>query len=405
MSELTIVVALLAAAAVVLLVLLLARSARQEQALREQLGQVSVALAQAQKESALQVSGQLGPVFEGFQRSIADLGARLQGGQASTGESLRQGLEEARRTLQSQLEGLVGAVNTQLAQSQKNLGEQFQGATQVFGELKGQLGHVAEMATRMEKLGREIDELQGILKAPKLRGLLGEASLEEFLRQVLPQGCYEMQYRFADGLAVDAVIRLREHIVPIDAKFPLESFQRLQATSEEGARKSARREFERSVKARIDEIASKYIRPGEGTFDFALMFVPAEAVYYEVIIRDEGTADSGGLLAYATALRVVPVSPNSFYAYLATILTGLKGMQVEARAREIQLELGRLQQELAHFGEVFRLVGKHVGDAHRKFEEAERLGGRLTDRVAALTGGETAAVEAGERGALPRSPG
>jgi DNA recombination protein RmuC len=195
----------------------------------------------------------------------------------------------------------------------------------VFGELKGQLGQVAEMATRMESLGREIEELQGILKAPKLRGNMGEASLEEFLRQVLPPGAFEIQHRFAGGQAVDAVIRLRDHLVPVDAKFPLESFQRMVGAEDDTARKTARKEFEKSVKGRIDEIADKYIRPGEGTFEFALMYIPAENVYYEVIIKDENLGDQGSLLAYATSRRVVPVSPNSFFAYLSTIATGLKG--------------------------------------------------------------------------------
>lgn len=151
---------------------------------------------------------------------------------------------------------------------------------------------------------------------------------------MLPPSFWETQYRFADGQVVDAVIRLRGHLVPVDAKFPLESFQRMVAAEDDVARKAARKEFERSVKGRIDEIADKYIRPGEGTFEFALMFIPAENIYYEVIIKDDSLGEGASLLAYATSRRVVPVSPNSFYAYLSTIVTGLKGMQVErGRAR------------------------------------------------------------------------
>jgi DNA recombination protein RmuC len=194
-----------------------------------------------------------------------------------------------------------------------------------------------------------------------------------------------MQYRFRDGQTVDAVIKLRGHLVPVDAKFPLESFQRLLAAEDDTARRAARKEFDRSVKGRIDEIADKYIRPGEGTFEFALMFIPAENVYYEVIIKDESLGEGGSLLAYATSRRVVPVSPNSFYAYLSTIVTGLKGMQVEERAREIQASLGQLQTDFGRLAEVFRLVGTHIGNAQKKYEEAERLAGKFEDRLQAVT--------------------
>ena len=359
----------------------LARSQRQERAMREELGRVSLALAQSQGDALDKVGRQLAEVVDRFHQRLGEFGQQVQGGQASTSETLRAGLEEARRTLQAQLEGLVGAVNTQLGQSQQQLGVQFEGATKVFGELKGQLGEVAQMATRMEALGREIEELQGILKAPKLRGNLGEAQLEEFLRQVLPPSAWEVQYRFADGQVVDAVIKLRGHLVPVDAKFPLEALQRMLAAEDDAARKSARREFERSVRGRIDEIADKYIRPGEGTFEFALMYIPAENVYYEVVVRDEALGEAGSLLAYATSRRVVPVSPNSFFAYLSTIATGLKGMHVEERAREILAELGKVQREFDRFAETFRLVGSHLGNAQRKFEEAERLAGRLGERL------------------------
>ncbi|HVN32687.1 MAG TPA: DNA recombination protein RmuC, partial [Thermoanaerobaculaceae bacterium] len=372
MTELTIGIAVLAAVIVVLLLIQFGRSLRQERAVREELARVSLALAQSQRDTLAQVGGQLTSVVGDFHRRLAEFGQQVQGGQASTGETLQKGLEEARRTLTAQLQGLVETVNTQLRGTQEQFGQQLATANTTFADLKGQLGQVAEMAVRMEALGREIEELQGILKAPKLRGNLGEAQLEEFLRQVLPPSFWETQYTFGDGQTVDAVIRLRDHLVPVDAKFPLESFQRLLAAEDDAARGAKRKEFDRAVKGRIDEIA-KYIRPGEGTFEFALMYVPAEAIYYEMIVRDDNLGEGVSLLAYALGKRVVPVSPNSFFAYLSTIATGLKGMQVEARAREILAELGRLQTEFGKFGEVFRLVGTHIGNAQKKYEEAERL--------------------------------
>ncbi|HUK13237.1 MAG TPA: DNA recombination protein RmuC [Thermoanaerobaculaceae bacterium] len=405
MSEWSVVAAALGVVVLALVAVQLFRSVRQERAIRDELGRVSLALAAAQRDTLAQVGRQVGEVVDRFHQRLGEFGQQVQGGQASTGEALRAGLEEARRTLQAQLEGLVGTVNTQLGASQKQLGVQFEGATKVFGELKGQLGQVAEMAGRMEALGREIEELQGILKAPKLRGNLGESQLEEFLRQVLPPSAWETQHRFAGGQAVDAVIKLRDHLVPVDAKFPLESFQRMAAAGDDAARKAARKEFERSVKGRIDEIADKYIRPGEGTFEFALMYIPAENVYYEVIIRDEALGEAGSLLAYATSRRVVPVSPNSFFAYLSTVATGLKGMQVEARAREILAELGRIQREFDRFAEAFRLIGSHLGNAQRKYEDADKLAVRLADRLQSVTGEERgAALEGAGRPGLPGEP-
>ena len=397
MSSETLVTLIVVVAVLAVPLVLLFRAARQEAKLKGELVELRLALAESQREAMTQVAG----VVDRFHQRLADFGQQLQGGQERTGDAMRQELEGVRRTLQDQLEGLVTSVNVQLADSQKGFGQQFEGATRVFGEVRGQLGQVMEMATRMEALGREIEELQGILKAPKLRGNLGEAQLEEFLRQVLPPAFWEIQHRFADGQVVDAVIRLREHLVPVDAKFPLEAFLRLLAAEDDATRRSARKEFERSVKGRIDEIAAKYIRPGEGTYEFALMFIPAENVYYEVMVRDEGAGGGETLLAYATARRVVPVSPNSFYAYLSTIATGLKGMQVEARAREILDELGRLRHEFARFAEPFRVAGKHIASAHTKFEEADRLAARLGDRLDAVATQPLDGLPRPDSGSLP----
>jgi DNA recombination protein RmuC len=401
METLLVVVAVLLAVVLVVLFFQLARASRQEHAVRDELGRLQLALADSQRGAAERMSSQLTDVLDRVHRALGDFGQQVATGQASTGDTLRGELEEARRTLAAQLEGLVGQVNVQLAQTQQNMGQQFEGATKVFGDLRGQLGQVAEMAARMEALGREIEELQGILRAPKLRGNLGEASLEEFLRQVLPPTFWETQYRFAGGQTVDAVIKLRDHLVPVDAKFPLESFQRLLAAEDDAGRKAARKEFEKSVKGRIDEIADKYIRPGEGTFEFALMFIPAENVYYEVIIRDENLGDAASLLNYATSRRVVPVSPNSFYAYLATIATGLKGMQVEQRSREILAELGKLQRDFDKLAEELRLLGRHLASAQGKFEQADKLAARFGDRLAGVTGQPLEAGEGEPPGTLP----
>ncbi|MCS7183110.1 MAG: DNA recombination protein RmuC, partial [Thermoanaerobaculum sp.] len=152
-------------------------------------------------------------------------------------------------------------------------------------------------------------------------------------------------------------------------------------------RRQARREFVRTVKGRVDEIASKYIRPAEGTFDFALMFVPSENVYYEILLRGEGDGEEP-LLSYATARKVIPVSPHSFYAYLMTIVLGLKGMQVEARAAQILQELSRLQGDFEKLTETLRVLGRHLSNALNQFHEADRLAGRFADRLDQAASGQ-----------------
>ena len=173
---------------------------------------------------------------------------------------------------------------------------------------------------------------------------------------------------------MDAVVKLGEKLVPIDSKFPLDNFRRIIESKTEDERKASQRLFYKDVKKHIDDIASKYIVPKEGTYDFALLYIPAENVYYETITKDESFGEEKGILNYALNKKVIPVSPNSFYAYLQVIILGLKGLKIEEHAREIQTLLVGLGKELKEFQEDFRLVGKHITDARNRFDEAR---GRL----------------------------
>jgi DNA recombination protein RmuC len=261
-----------------------------------------------------------------------------------------------------------------------------------LGDLRDRLAQLAEATRRVEAVGTSVAEVQALLKVPRLRGTLGEVWLEELLRQVFPSGLYQMQYGFRSGERVDAVIRVADHLVPVDAKFPLEACQRMLASEGEAAARE-RREFRRSLKARVDEIAAKYIRPDEGTFEFALMYVPAEAVYYEAVIRGEDQQDEGSVVAYALAHKVIPVSPNTLYAYLAAIVHGLRGLAVEAQAKEILEALGGLAQEFAKFQRAFEVVGRHLANARGQYEEAERARARIADAFERLRGtGEPTSV-------------
>jgi DNA recombination protein RmuC len=238
----------------------------------------------------------------------------------------------------------------------------------VVGDVQGSLGKLGETNQRIFEVGKSIAGLEQILKSPKVRGGLGETFLENLLSQML-MGHYELQHQFSTGDRVDAVVRIGDRMVSIDAKFPLENFQRMIQESEDAARKPWRRAFVLDIKARVYEIAKKYILPDEGTYDFALMYIPAENVYFEAITRDE-SLDEDPPGVYATSKRVIPVSPNSLYAYLQVIVLGLKGLQIERSAQEIQERLSRLGGDLEKFRDAFDLVGRHLTNARNKYDEA-----------------------------------
>jgi DNA recombination protein RmuC len=300
----------------------------------------------------------------------------------------REGREDQER-LRREVGGLTSEVTRQLEQGMKliqtgqtTIGARLDAATKVVGEVQGSLGTLQEATRRVAEIGREIQGLEQVLKSPKMRGGLGETLLERLLDEMLPREHWMTQHGFRSGEKVDAAIRIGERIVPVDAKFPLENFRRMLDESDETQRRQHRRVFARDVKARVDEIAKKYILPDEGTYDFALMYVPAENVYYETLIRSE--TDEDGINAYALGKRVIPVSPASFFAYLQAILIGFKGMRIEERARQILAQLGRLQVDLERFREDFRLVGKHLGNASSSFTAADKRFERLAERLAAV---------------------
>ena len=261
--------------------------------------------------------------------------------------------------------------------------------SRVLSDVRERLGALAEVTRRLEAMGASVTEVQQLLQVPKLRGTLGEIWLEELLRQILPVSHFEMQHAFRSGERVDAVLRLGDRLVAVDAKFPLEACQRMLAAQGAEAERE-RRAFARSLRDRIDEIADKYIRPDEGTYEFALMYIPAENVYYEAVLRAEDPEDAKSVLGHAMRRRVIPVSPHTFYAYLLVILHGLKGMQVERHAREIAERLGGLRQHLDAFWGAFQTVGAHLSNAQKKFDESERLASRVRDRFERIAGGEDA---------------
>ena len=188
---------------------------------------------------------------------------------------------------------------------------------------------------------------------------------------MIPKDNFQLQYTFRSGSRVDAVIFVGDHLVSIDAKFPLENFQRFVATEEPDARKRLRKEFARDVKRHIDAISTRYILPEEGTFNFALMYIPAENLYYEMIISDDDT-ETVSLSGYALGRNVIPVSPNTFYAYLQVILLGLKGLRIDQAAREIAESLMKMQGDFRKITDGFSTLGLHMGHARGAFERVQR---------------------------------
>jgi DNA recombination protein RmuC len=222
----------------------------------------------------------------------------------------------------------------------------------------------------MQKVGDEVKRLQEILASPKLRGNLGEWSLDNLLSQILPQASYLTQFGFKDGQKVDALVKLADYAVPIDAKFPLANFDPLAKAETDEQRARLRRQFQSDVVKHIDKIASSYIRPAEGTLDFALMYIPAENVYYEAIIHYPD--DKLNILEYSLSKKVVPVSPNLLYAYLMTVAMGLHGLQIEKQAAEIRQNLKTLTGSLTDFTTTFDVLGKHLRNAYSQYDDGQK---------------------------------
>ncbi len=307
---------------------------------------------------------------------------------------LQRELGTLRSSIQDQILQLSGQMNTHLERNTRFLQESHEQYSRTVGQVQHRLGELQEVTRSMLTIGKDISSLQNILKAPKLRGGLGELFLGELLRQILPEDHFSLQYTFRDGRKVDAVIFLGQGMIPVDAKFPLENFQRILEASGEEAVKQARKSFVSDVKKHIDDIASKYILPEEGTFEFALMYIPAENIYYETIIKEDYQAES--ISSYALREKVIPVSPNSFYAYLQAIVRGLKGLRIERSAQIILESLGQLATDFKKSFDEFEKVGSHLSNAKSAYDKTLRRFERFHDRLSAIEAAPTPALAAKE---------
>lgn len=296
--------------------------------------------------------------------------------------------------ISNQLNERLKENNQTMAQANQSVGERLDNAARAYSHVMSKLNQLEESNKRIYDVGKDLASLQDILQAPKMRGTLGEFFLGDLLAQILPSQHYALQYGFKNGQTVDAIIKLRdEWLVPVDAKFPLENFKKMMGESEEGIRESFRKQFLSDVKKHIDKISSSYILPNEHTLDFALMYIPAENVYYEIIIKGyEGRGDQN-LIDMAYQKKVIPVSPNTFYIYLQAILIGLKGLQIEKSAKEILNHLLHLHKDLAKLSEDFMLVGTHLTRAKNSYDASEKRLHKFENTFASLHNGNNGSLD------------
>ncbi|MDP8230834.1 MAG: DNA recombination protein RmuC [Candidatus Gorgyraea atricola] len=260
----------------------------------------------------------------------------------------------------------------QLNNMNNSVGSQLSSTSKVFGEVRQSLGSLDQRAQQIHEVGRDISSLQEILRAPKMRGGLGELFLENLLGQIMPnKDLYTLQYSFKSGERVDAVIKIGKKLVPVDSKFPMESFTRFIKAENDEDRKRAKKEFVKAIREHINSIASKYILPDEDTYDFALMYIPAENVYYEAIIKDEDFGEQKSIFSHAVSRKVIPVSPNSFYAYLQVIILGLRGLGIEEKTQEVIKKLITLKGSLEKFKLDFDKMGTHIENIKSSYDRAE----------------------------------
>ncbi len=305
---------------------------------------------------------------EAVARNLKDTSDTLFQSMRTTTENVNQQIGMVIQTVQKTTEQL----NQQLSSQTNTIGTRLDTAAKVIQDLKQSQGEVMEAGRQMKELAEGMSSLESLLKAPKMRGGLGELLLEDLLKQVLPAASYATQHRFRNGNTVDAIVRTANGIIPIDSKFPLENFRKMIEAHTDGEKKSYYKLFVGDVKKHIDAIAQKYIAPDEGTFDFALMYIPAENIYYETIIKNDNYDDETSIYNYGVSRRVFSVSPNTFYAQLHVIALGFKGMEVEKSAKQIIQNLARLQGDLQRFADDFETVGKHLTNAKNKFDDASR---------------------------------
>lgn len=290
--------------------------------------------------------------------------------------------------LQNQIQEITRTLDTKLGDSTKSMQTQFSQSAKIIADVTEKLTKLDETNKQVLNFSDQLQNLQDILKNPKQRGILGEYYLETVLKNVLPPGQYQMQYQFEDGEVVDAVIFLQDKILPIDSKFSLENYNRLLEARDGETRDQIEKQFKADLKRRIDE-TSKYIRPKENTMDFAFMFIPAEGIFYDLLINQVGAikTNTRDLIEYAfKEKRVIIVSPTSFFAYLQTVLQGLRALKIEESAKEIRTRVEQLGRHLGAYSTYMGKLGNNLGTTVNMYNAASKEFKKIDKDVLKIAG-------------------
>jgi DNA recombination protein RmuC len=309
---------------------------------------------------------------------------------------MRSSIDELRTANASALADLRTEMHRTLSTTEQQLVTQTGATHRSLSDLSRQLGVLSEQSARVGELAKDIGSLQDLLRAPKPRGGFGELMLERLLQDCLPASAYEIQFTYRDGSRVDAVVRCANRLVPIDAKFPNESYTQIAAATDETDRLRRRRAFLQQVRRHIDSVA-RYVSPQDLTIDYCFMYLPSEAIYYEVMTREaDGEPD---LATYCQERHVIPASPNTLLAYLQVVALGIRGLAMQERTRELQQSIAQVRREFERFVGLHDQLGTHLDHAMKKFDETERALARASGAIEGLA--QVPLAAGGEQGVLP----
>ncbi len=291
--------------------------------------------------------------------------------------------------LQQQINHISQVLDSKLSESNKTVQFQFSQSTKIIGDVRERLAKLDETNRQVVSFADQLKSLQDILKNPKQRGVLGEYYLEVVLKNVLPPGSYQMQYSFKDGTIVDAVVFVDKRIIPIDSKFSLENYNRMIETKDPAEKKRLETAFVNDLKLRIEE-TSKYVKPEERTMDFAFMFIPSEAIYYDLIVNKVGviTEETSNLIYYAFKKKVIVVAPTTFLAHLQTVLQGIRNQKFSEQAQFITKEMEKLHKHLFTYSEYIERLGDHLSNTVSSYNKSKGEFLKVEKDVARITGGE-----------------
>jgi len=323
------------------------------------------------------------PTDDSSQRLIVDLMEKLR-------LAMQDGDERTRKALQDQLDKITKTLAEHQQGSLDTLQKQFGQSARIIEEVTRKLTKLDETNKQVVSFAEQMKSLENILKNPKHRGILGEYFLETLLGEVLAPNQFQMQYKFKNGEIVDAAIFFKDKIIPVDAKFSLEKYNLMMKENDKNRREQLEKEFKMDLKNRIDE-TSKYIRPAENTTDFAFMFLPAEGIYYNLLVYNVGTVNMNtqDLIEYAFKKHVIIVSPTSFFAYLETVLQGLTALKIEKSVQEIIKNVQELDKHLFNFQNYMLKIGNNLGTTVNMYNSAAKEFKKIDKDVLKITDGKS----------------